>query len=531
MNQHANNPSRHGLDSIGLTQHGPVFWNLLPARLVAEAIRRREGVLADNGALAAMTGKRTGRSPKDRFIVREAGSESHVDWGDVNVSTDPAVFDKLSKRVLRHLAHHEVFVQDLYAGAHPGHRLPVRIVTEYAWHSLFARQLFVRPPLEVLREHQPAFTVIAAPTCLADPAGDGTRSEAFIVLSFEKKLVLIGGTQYAGEIKKSIFTVMNYLLPLQGVMPMHCSANIGKAGDTALFFGLSGTGKTTLSADPNRGLIGDDEHGWADDGIFNFEGGCYAKVVNLSAEFEPQIYRALRFGAVLENVTLDPVTHAPRYEDQSVTENTRGAYPLHHIDNAVEPSVGGHPKNIVFLTCDAFGVLPPISRLTPEQAMYHFLSGYTAKVAGTEAGVTEPSATFSTCFGAPFMVHNPAKYADLLGKKIAQHHSRVWLLNTGWSGGGYGVGKRMKLPYTRAMATAALAGKLDDVPTEPHPVFKVQVPRNCPEVPAEMLNPRNTWADKVAYDAKAAELAKRFTKNFERFTAASSAIRSAGPAA
>jgi phosphoenolpyruvate carboxykinase (ATP) len=521
--------SRHGLDVIGLRHSGHQYWNLRPAVLVAESLRRGESTLSDRGALVARTGKRTGRSPKDKFVVREPSSESHVHWGEVNVAIGPAVFDRLQEKVFRHLAQRDVFVQDLYAGADPRHRLNVRIITELAWHSLFARQLFIRPPGEATRAHQPEFTVVSAPSCLADPAADGVKSEAFVLVSLAKRLVLIGGTQYAGEIKKSIFTIMNYYLPLKGVMPMHCSANIGPREDVALFFGLSGTGKTTLSADPERRLIGDDEHGWSDEGVFNFEGGCYAKCINLSAEFEPQIYNAIRFGSVVENVVLSPIDHAVCYEDDSITENTRCAYPLDFIDNAVEPAVGGHPRNIIFLTCDAFGVLPPIARLSPQQAMYHFLSGYTAKVAGTEAGVTEPQVTFSACFGAPFLVLDPAVYADLLGCKLAQHDTRTWLLNTGWSGGPYGVGKRMKLPYTRAMIAAALNGDLDRVEYDDDPIFGVAVPRSCPHVPAEVLKPRQTWQDGAAYDAKAGELAARFVKNFEKFPSAADAVRAAGP--
>ncbi|MBW7904388.1 MAG: phosphoenolpyruvate carboxykinase (ATP) [Phycisphaerae bacterium] len=523
--------SRHGLDVIGLRHSGHQYWNLRPAVLVAESLRRGESTLSDRGALVARTGKRTGRSPKDKFVVREPASESHVHWGEVNVALEPAVFDRLQEKVFRHLAQRDVFVQDLYAGAAPQHRLNVRIITELAWHSLFARQLFVRPPGEATREHQPEFTVVSAPSCLADPAADGVKSEAFVLVNLAKRLVLIGGTQYAGEIKKSIFTIMNYYLPLKGVMPMHCSANIGPREDVALFFGLSGTGKTTLSADPERRLIGDDEHGWSDEGVFNFEGGCYAKCINLSAEFEPQIYNAIRFGSVVENVVLSPIDHSVRYDDGSITENTRCAYPLDFIDNAVEPAVGGHPRNIVFLTCDAFGVLPPIARLSPQQAMYHFLSGYTAKVAGTEAGVTEPQVTFSACFGAPFLVLDPAVYAGLLGRKLAQHDTRAWLLNTGWSGGPYGVGKRMKLPYTRAMIAAALNGDLDRVEYDDDPIFGIAVPRSCPHVPAEVLRPRQTWQDGAAYDAKARELAARFVKNFERFPSAADAVRAAGPRA
>ncbi len=529
MNLNAIYPSCFGLDVIGLAHDGRKYWNLRPAHLVREALRRGEGRLSDKGAFVALTGERTGRSPRDKYIVREAASEDHVHWGDVNVAIDREVFDSLQRKVFDYLRERDVFIQDLYAGAQPEHRLPVRIITELTWHSLFARQLFIRPPLEATADHRPEFTVICVPGCTSDPRREGVRGTAFVALSFERRLVLIGGTAYAGEIKKSIFTVLNFLLPLKGVMSMHCSANVGQRGDVALFFGLSGTGKTTLSADPARRLIGDDEHGWSDEGIFNFEGGCYAKVINLSAEFEPQIYHAIRFGSVLENVMLDPNTHAPRYEDASITENTRCAYPLDFIDNAVEPSVGGHPQNIVFLTCDAFGVLPPVARLTPEQAMYHFLSGYTAKVAGTEAGVTEPQATFSTCFGAPFMALNPAVYADLLGRKIEQHRTRVWLVNTGWSGGPYGVGRRMKLPLTRAMIAAALRGALDDVGYREHPLFAVSMPTSCPDVPADVLDPQRTWSDGAAYEAKARELAQRFTKNFARFESVSEAIRAAGP--
>ena len=523
-------PSRYGLETLGLDHRGNAFWNLRPAALVGEALRRGESTLSDKGALVALTGKRTGRSPKDKYVVREPGSEKDVHWGDVNVALDPAKFDALRKRMLAKIQTQDLFVQDLYAGADPKNRLNVRMVTEFAWHSLFVRQLFIRPDAEAAASHKPDFTVIDVPSA-AFGREEGLNSEAFIALNIAERMVLIGGTQYAGEMKKSIFTVLNYLLPRKGVMSMHCSANLGKSGDVALFFGLSGTGKTTLSADPNRGLIGDDEHGWSDDGVFNFEGGCYAKCINLSAQYEPQIFNAIRFGAVLENVVLDPASGAPKFDDGSLTENTRCAYPLNYIDNAVEPSVGGHPQNIVFLTCDAFGVLPPISRLTSEQAMYHFLSGYTAKVAGTEAGVTEPQTTFSTCFGAPFMVLNPAVYADLLGKKIEKHRSRVWLVNTGWSGGPYGVGSRMKLPYTRAMITAALSGQLDEAAYEPHAIFGVAMPKECPGVPADVLNPRNTWRDATAYDAKARELAGRFVKNFEKFTAASAAIKAAGPKA
>jgi phosphoenolpyruvate carboxykinase (ATP) len=523
-------PSRYGLEVAGLEQLGPQHWNLRPAALVVHALRRGEALLSDRGALVARTGTRTGRSPRDKFVVRDPSSEAHVHWGGVNVPIDAERFDALQRKVCEHLRGREVFVQDLFAGAHPEHRLRVRVISELAWHALFARQLFIRPGPQETAEHRPDFTVIAVPSCRAEPARDGTRSETFVLLNFARGLVLIGGTAYAGEIKKSIFTVMNYLLPLRGVMSMHCSANQGAGGDVALFFGLSGTGKTTLSADPQRRLIGDDEHGWSDEGVFNFEGGCYAKCINLSAQYEPQIYNAIRFGAVVENVVLDPVDQSVRFEDASITENTRAAYPLDFIENSLEPSIGGHPRNIIFLTCDAFGVLPPVARLTPEQAMYHFLSGYTAKVAGTEAGVTEPQVTFSTCFGAPFMVLDPAVYADLLGRRIAKHRARAWLLNTGWSGGPHGVGQRIRLPYTRAMVSAILSGALDEVPCETHPVFRVRVPKLCPDVPAEVLDPRATWSDPAAYDARAAELAGRFARNFARFESAAAAIKAAGPA-
>jgi len=522
-------PSRFGLDQIGLQHNAAAHWNLRPATLVEHALRRGEGRLSARGALVATTGQRTGRSPNDKFVVREPSSEREIEWGKVNVPIDATRFDALQQKMFAYLADREIYVQDLYAGAHPDHRLKVRIVNEFAWHGLFARQLFVRPPQEATAEHQPDFTVVFAPGCKADPQVDGVNSDAFVLVNFGKKLVLIGGTAYAGESKKSIFTVMNYLLPLKGILSMHCSANIGADGRVALFFGLSGTGKTTLSADPNRNLIGDDEHGWSDDGVFNIESGCYAKVINLSAEFEPQIFNAIRFGSVLENVVLDPVTHETRFDDGSLTENTRSAYPLEYIDNACDPSIGGHPTNIVFLTCDAFGVLPPVSRLTTEQAMYHFMSGYTAKVAGTEAGVTEPQTTFSTCFGSPFLPLNPARYADLLGVKMKKHNAKAWLINTGWSGGPYGVGKRMKLPYTRAMVTAALSGALDGVSWEPHPVFGIGVPKSCPGVPAQVLDPKTTWADKAAYDEKARDLALRFASNFEQFSAATDAVKAAGP--
>jgi phosphoenolpyruvate carboxykinase (ATP) len=443
-------------------------------------------------------------------------------------------FDELHQRMLNYVEGKELFVQDLYAGADPRYRLPVRVITEHAWHSLFARHMFIRVPGAVGgAAHTPDFTVIDMSGLHAEPAAHGTNSEVFILLNFAKKLVLIGGTSYAGEIKKSIFTVMNYLLPLRNVLSMHCSANVGAAGDVALFFGLSGTGKTTLSSDPERNLIGDDEHGWSEDGVFNIEGGCYAKMIRLSEEAEPQIYAvSRRFGTVLENVKMDSDTRALDLDDDSLTENTRGAYPIEFIDNSVPSGQAGHPQNIIMLTADAFGVLPPIARLTPAAAMYHFLSGYTAKVAGTEKGVTEPKATFSTCFGAPFMVLHPTVYAKFLGEKIARHDAKVWLVNTGWTGGAYGVGSRMKISHTRAMIRAALSGQLDNVAYETDPIFNLAVPQSVPGVPVEVLKPRNTWKDPAAYDEQARKLARMFVDNFKTFEAdAAPDVTAAGPKA
>lgn len=521
-----------GLDAVGITRAGNVHWNLGVAALYEHAIRRGEGTLSKDGAFVCSTGKYTGRSPNDKFVVKEASSEKNIDWGKVNKPFDSAKFDALQKRMMAYAAEKELFVLDGYAGADPAYRLPVRIVTEMAWHNMFVRNMFI-PENDAARQlaHAPEFTVVDIPSFKADPAIDGTLSETFIILSFDKKLVLVGGTEYAGEIKKTIFTVMNYLLPLRDTMPMHCSANIGEAGDTALFFGLSGTGKTTLSSDPNRGLIGDDEHGWSKHGVFNFEGGCYAKTIKLSPEAEPQIYATTqRFGTVLENVAMDSVTRTVDFDDASRTENTRCSYPLTYIDNAVPSGQGGHPKNVVMLTADAFGVLPPISRLSPDAAQFHFLSGYTAKVAGTERGIKEPQPNFSTCFGAPFMVWDPNVYAKLLGDRIATHSSRVWLVNTGWTGGPYGVGSRMKIAYTRAMITAALTGALDDVGYEVDPIFNLEVPTTCPHVPCEVLNPKNTWSDAAAYDAQAKKLAEMFKDNFKKFEkTASPAVKAAGP--
>ncbi len=518
----------HASELARLLRGERVQHNLRPAQLGEHALGRGGACLASNGDLVAETGSRTGRSPKDKLTVKDARTTGTVHWGDVNQAFEPEKFDALYTRVLDYLKSRELFTQDLHAGADPAYRLPIRIVTEYAWHSLFVRQLFVRPSERELDAHAPEFTVIAVPEFLADPRRDGTRSDAFILANFTSGVVLIGGTRYAGEMKKSIFSVMNYLLPERNVFPMHCSANVGADGVTALFFGLSGTGKTTLSADPGRRLIGDDEHGWSSSGIFNFEGGCYAKCIRLSQENEPQIWNALRFGSVLENVVLNPLTRDPDYDSEALTENTRAAYPVDFIENAVIPGIGGHPQNVVFLTADAFGVLPPISRLSNEQAMFHFLSGYTAKVAGTEAGVSEPQATFSTCFGSPFLPLAPKVYAEMLGKRLVQHKAQCWLVSTGWQGGRYGVGKRMSLPYTRAMVRAIVDGRLAASAFETENAFGLSIPRSCPEVPAELLNPRNAWKDKAAYDAQAADLAARFAKNFEKFDAPQ-AVRDAAP--
>jgi phosphoenolpyruvate carboxykinase (ATP) len=511
-----------------LLKSNKVHRNLHSGLLVEHAIRRGEGLLADNGALVAYTGKYTGRSPKDKFTVKDPATTELVNWGDVNQAFDPEKFDALFDRVVASLRGKELFVQDLYAGADSKYRLPIRVINEYAWHNLFVRALFVRPTEEELKTHRAEFTIVSAPEFVADPQRDGTRSEAFIVVNFTRKIVLIGGTKYAGEMKKSIFGVMNFLLPQNNVFPMHCSSNVGKNGQTALFFGLSGTGKTTLSADPQRRLIGDDEHGWSATGIFNFEGGCYAKCIKLSKENEPQIWNAIRFGSVLENVTLDEATHVPDYNDDSRTENTRCAYPVDYIDGAVIPGIGGHPKNVIFLTADAFGVLPPISKLSTDQAMYHFLSGYTAKVAGTEAGVKEPQPNFSTCFGSPFLPLRPKVYAEMLGRRMQEHGSQCWLVNTGWFGGPYGVGSRMKLPYTRAMVNAAIEGALDKVEFETDPAFGLTIPKSVPSVPPEFLRPRDAWKDKAAYDKTAADLAARFAKNFEKFDVPDH-VRVAGP--
>jgi phosphoenolpyruvate carboxykinase (ATP) len=523
--------SQYGLENHGIQNINAVYWNLSTPLLYEEAIRRREARLAHLGPLVVRTGQHTGRSPNDKFIVHEPTSADKIWWGKVNRAMEPGQFQALHHRMLAYLQDKDLFVQDCFAGADPEYRLPIRIITETAWHSLFARNMFIQAKPEELATHVPRFTVINAPGFHANPEVDGTHSEVFIVIHFGQRLVLIGGTQYAGEIKKSIFTVLNYLLPQQHVMSMHCSANIGPADDVAIFFGLSGTGKTTLSADASRTLIGDDEHGWSDEGVFNFEGGCYAKVIHLSAQAEPEIYETTRrFGTILENVSFESSTGRLDLNDDSLTENTRAAYPISHIPNATREGMGSHPQNIIMLTADAFGVLPPIAKLTPAQAMYHFLSGYTAKIAGTEKGVTEPQATFSACFGAPFMALPPVVYAKLLGEKIAQHHVNVWLVNTGWSGGPYGVGQRMKIAYTRAMVHAALDGSLANAPTVSDPVFGVAVPTACPNVPTEILNPRRTWADPLAYDAQARKLAAMFAENFKAFAGQVPAdVLAAGP--
>ena len=527
----ATRESTVGLAKQGLDPKGTIHWNLIAPELMQAAARNGEGEFAAMGPFVARTSPHTGRSPNDKFVVKEGSSDSDVDWGKVNQPISDGHYRALISDVRTYLnGREQLFVEDLYCGADPAYRLSVRYVSPNAWHMAFVRNMFIRPDLPELATFDPNFTVLHAPEFHADPSKHGTRTSTFIVLNIAERTILIGGTRYAGELKKSMFTVMNYLLPKQGVLSMHCSANTGAAGDTALFFGLSGTGKTTLSADPERSLIGDDEHGWSKDGVFNFEGGCYAKVINLSAESEPDIYRTTQmFGTILENVVLDPATKQVRFEDQSITENTRASYPLNYIPNHVSDGRGGHPRNVVFLTADAFGVLPPIAQLTPQQAMYYFLSGYTAKVAGTERGVTEPQATFSACFGAVFLVWHPTKYAEMLGRLLREHGSNVWLVNTGWSGGPYGVGKRMKLAYTRAMVKAALSGAVDSSALRVDPIFGLGVPTSVPGVPTEVLDPRGTWPDGAAYDEQARKLAAMFRANFTKFGETSEDIREAGP--
>ena len=517
--------------SIGLSGLGQQFWNLSPSELIEDCIITGDGMLTDTGALAIDTGEFTGRSPKDRFIVRDEMTEKAVWWGDVNIGFSSEKFDALYTRMKSFLVEKDVYVRDTYACADEKFRLNIRVVSEFAWSNLFAYNMFLRPTSDELQNFNPDWHIVCVPSFKADPAIDGTRQHNFAVLNFTKKMILIGGTGYTGEIKKGIFSALNFLLPHEkNVLSMHCSANIGMNGDTAIFFGLSGTGKTTLSSDPNRRLIGDDEHGWSDDTVFNFEGGCYAKTIDLIREKEPQIYDAIKFGALLENIGFENESSTPDYSDNKITENTRVSYPIDFIDNIAVPSIGAAPKNIFFLTADAFGVLPPISKLTKAQAMYHFMSGYTAKVAGTEVGVTEPTTTFSAGFGAAFLPLHPVKYAELLGEKLDSANINVWLLNTGWSGGSYGVGSRMKLSYTRALITAALTGKLKDVHYETLPIFDLAFPSSCDGVPSELLNPRNTWSDKDQYDRTANGLAAKFVKNFEKFAeGTSSYILAASP--
>jgi phosphoenolpyruvate carboxykinase (ATP) len=527
--------SRHGLALHKLTNLRHEYWNLPTAALYEEAIRRGEGHISHRGPLVVKTGKHTGRAAKDKFIVDEPSSKDKIAWGEINRPISQERFEWLHRKVQAYFQNRDVYVMDVYAGADERYRMPARVVTENAWHALFCRAMFLRPSDEELVSHMPGFTVLHAPGLMANPETDGTRSETFIAVDFGKNLVLIGGTQYAGEIKKSVFSAMNYYLPQKGVLSMHASANIGTKGTgegkTAVFFGLSGTGKTTLSADPERDLIGDDEHGWSDNGIFNIEGGCYAKVIRLNPKTEPEIWQTTRrFGTVLENVALDDTRRRLDLSDDSMTENTRAAYPLAAIPNCTPDHKGGHPSDIVMLTADAFGVLPPVAKLSKEQAMYWFLLGYTAKVAGTEMGVTEPTPIFSTCFGAPFMPLEPTVYAKMLGEKIQKHGVRVWLLNTGWTGGPYGAGDRMSLPHTRAMLHAALDGALDGVETRVEPFFGLEVPTSCPGVPTEILDPRDTWQDKAAYDAKATDLAKRFHEGFRPYVEkVDDNVKSAGP--
>ncbi|MBT1279246.1 phosphoenolpyruvate carboxykinase (ATP) [Thermoanaerobacter sp. CM-CNRG TB177] len=518
----------YGLEKLNIINVKNVYRNFPVPKLVEEAIKRGEGVLANNGAFNVYTGKYTGRSPNDKFIVDEP--EVHEDiWWENNKAISMDKFERLYNRLTAYLQNRDIFIFDGFVGADLQYRIPIRVITEYAYQSLLARQLFIRPNEEELRNHIPEYTLIAAPKFNSIPELDGVNSEAFIILSFTKKLIIIGGSQYGGEIKKSIFTLMNYLMPKRGVLSMHCSANIGKDGDTALFFGLSGTGKTTLSADPQRFLIGDDEHGWSDKGIFNFEGGCYAKCINLSKEKEPQIWNAIKFGTVLENVVYDENTRELDYSSDKITENTRAAYSIDFIPGAIPSGMGGHPKAIIFLTADAFGVLPPIAKLAKEQAMYYFLSGYTSKLAGTERGITEPQATFSTCFGAPFLPLKPMVYAKMLGEKIEKYNTKVYLVNTGWSGGPYGIGSRINLTYTRTMVAAALNGSLDNVEFVKDPIFNLSIPTSCPGVPSEILNPKNTWADKEAYEKAAKNLATRFAENFKKYKDVTEEIKKSGP--
>lgn len=499
-------------------KNAKAFWNLSSKELSTIAVEKGQAKITSQGAIAINTGEFTGRSPLDRFIVKDNLTKEHVWWGDVNQSFDENKFDLLHEKMLKHLEGKELFVRDAYACAEEKYRMNIRVVNEYSWSNLFAYNMFLRPNDIEIENFEPEWVILNAPSFLADPKKDGTRKHNFAILNFTKKIILIGGTGYTGEIKKGIFSALNFILPHQkNVLSMHCSANSGKKGDTAIFFGLSGTGKTTLSADPNRNLIGDDEHGWSDETIFNFEGGCYAKCIDLSQEKEPDIYSAVKQGALLENISYYPNTNRVNYEDDSITQNTRVSYPIDFIKNITKPSFAKNPKNIFFLTADAFGVLPPVSKLTKGQAMFHFISGYTAKVAGTEEGVTEPQTTFSACFGAPFMPLHPTKYAEMLGVKMKKHDVNVWLINTGWSGGSYGTGKRISLKYTRAMITAILNNEINDVLYTKHEIFGLNMPNSCPNVPSELLNPKNTWENKNDYDLKAKELANAFNQNFKQF--------------
>jgi phosphoenolpyruvate carboxykinase (ATP) len=531
MNEYGLKSEDANLKSLGLGNVANAFWNLPPAQLVEESLVLGMGELASSGALSIDTGEFTGRSPKDRFIVEDDITRDTVWWGDINIKFDKEKFDQLYGKICAYLTNRDVYVRDAYACADDNHRLNLRVVTEYPWSNQFAYNMFLRPTKEEVKNFDPEWNIICAPGFLADPEVDGTRQHNFAIINFTDKKIIIGGTGYTGEIKKGIFSVLNYILPQErGVLSMHCSANIGEDGDTAVFFGLSGTGKTTLSADPNRKLIGDDEHGWADGTVFNFEGGCYAKCIDLSAEKEPQIWDAVKFGAILENINFKEGSSEVDFEDCSKTQNTRVSYPIHHIDNIAEGSIGTTPKNIFFLTADAFGVLPPLSKLTKGQAMYHFISGYTAKVAGTEAGIDEPVTAFSACFGAPFLPLHPTKYAEMLGNKMTENNVNVWLVNTGWTGGAYGVGSRMKLKYTRAMITAALTGQLDSIDFETHEIFGLEMPTACPDVPSEVLNPKNTWEDKNEYDTRANQLAEEFINNFQQYCGeASEEILAAAP--
>ncbi|MDX2191171.1 MAG: phosphoenolpyruvate carboxykinase (ATP) [Bacteroidota bacterium] len=518
MNEFGKKSHKTGLDAIGIKKCKNVYWNLLRAELLEHIILNKEGVLTSTGAVMVDTGKFTGRSPEDKFWVKDATTENVLWWGNVNHPISTEIYEKLLGKMTAFVQDKNLYVRDMYACADPEYQISLRVISTTAYHNLFSYNMFIRPEFEDMTEITPEYTVLCVPEFEADPAVDGTRSSNFAILNLTTKTVIIGGTGYTGEIKKGIFSILNYLLPEKhNSLSMHCSANVGEHGDTAVFFGLSGTGKTTLSADPNRRLIGDDEHGWGEHGIFNFEGGCYAKVINLSKEQEPEIWEAIKFGAILENTRFFPERRLVDYSNTSVTQNTRVSYPIYHVDNIMVPSIGGIPKNIFFLTCDAFGVLPPISKLTPGQAMFHFISGYTAKVAGTEMGVKDPTMTFSACFGAPFLPLHPTRYASLLGEQMRKLNVNVWLVNTGWSGGGFGVGSRMKLSLTRAMITSAMEHKLDNVVYQTMPYFGLLIPGSCPNVPFEILNPRATWKDKAAYDEKAKFLATAFLKNFETF--------------